>query len=86
MHEVEPNQPFDGLEDLFTYDSGSPNATHLNVVFVHGMGHHAFGEPGIRKYQKRIAKELGVPAEDVKQVDWVPSARGRRKGWRFNGG
>jgi len=71
IREVEPNRSFDGLDQLFSSDAETPKRAHLNVVFVHGMGHHPFGETGIRDYQQRIAKELGFTAEDRRAVDWA---------------
>ena len=70
--EFEPDEPFHGLAHLLNTDVGISDTRQLNVVFVHGMGHHPFGEIGIRKYQKRIAKELGFTLEDVQSVEWGP--------------
>lgn len=58
-------KPFHGLNHNYQ----TPGQT-LNVVFVHGMGDHRFGEPDVLKYQKRIAHELGFEEADVHQVDW----------------
>lgn len=70
VFEVDDGESFLGLEQLINSNTGPSNARQLNVVFVHGMGHHPFGEIGIRNYQKRIAKELYFAPEDVQSVDW----------------
>lgn len=63
--EFEPNQSFQGLDDAF-----KPNGS-LNVVFVHGMGHHPFGEEGVLEYQQKIAKALGFDeAASQDGVNW----------------
>lgn len=70
--EFEPDVPFHGLAHLLKSGPGSSSGRQLNVVFIHGMGHHPFGEPGIRAYQKRIAGELGFTPDEVQSVDWGP--------------
>ncbi len=93
VREIQPDQRFLGLEDLFEITTGPPASARLNVVFVHGMGHHPFGEPGVRRYQKRIAEELGFSRENVRRVEWGPLCPGKeiksdiqvqlkREGWR----
>lgn len=61
--EIDEGKSFEGLKHV--YEAG--NST-LNAVFVHGMGHHPFGEPGVLEYQTRIAKELGFNEAD-RQTD-----------------
>jgi hypothetical protein len=68
--EFEPDVPFQGLAELLDNGPGPTDPRQLNVVFVHGMGHHPFGELGIRVYQKRIAGELGSTPDDAQSVDW----------------
>jgi len=78
VREIQPDQPFLGLEDLFEITTGPPASARLNAVFVHGMGHHPFGEPGVRRYQKRIAEELGFSRENVRRVEWGPLRPGKK--------
>lgn len=66
VREVAPNQSFNGLEHVIQTDN-----TTLNVVFVHGMGHHPFGEKSLLDYQAKIANELGFSEETSRNdVDW----------------
>lgn len=68
VREVEPNQSFDGLNHVLQ------DKSNLNVVFVHGMGHHPFGEKGVLEYQIEIAKQLGfVEADRNHSVKWKDS-------------
>ncbi|MCU7804722.1 MAG: hypothetical protein KZQ92_04765 [Candidatus Thiodiazotropha sp. (ex Lucinoma borealis)] len=61
-----PENAFHGLNHVY-----QSNGTTLNVVFVHGMGDHPFGEKGVLKYQMKIAKALGFDENAVwEAVDW----------------
>jgi len=77
VREVEPDQSFQGLNRV--YQSGGST---LNVVFVHGMGHHPFGEEGLLDYQIKIAKELGF-GEDASQggVNWGAYCKADYRGY-----
>ena len=59
VFEIDEGKSFKGLKDI--YQAG--NST-LNVVFVHGMGHHPFGEAELLDYQIRVAQELGFNESD----------------------
>lgn len=66
VREVDPDQAFFGLSQVYTADIDT-----LNVVFVHGMGHHPFGEEGLHKYQIKIAGKLGFDHDSSKKsVSW----------------
>lgn len=54
ISEVEPEESFLGLKDAYQHD-----VSVLNVVFVHGMGDHPFGEEDALDYQIEIAGKLG---------------------------
>lgn len=59
VFEIDEGKSFQGLKDIY-----QPDNSTLNVVFVHGMGHHPFGEPDLLDYQIRIAQELGFNESD----------------------
>jgi hypothetical protein len=66
VFEIDEGKSFEGFKDVYQTD-----ITTLNVVFVHGMGHHPFGEQGVLDYQIRIAKELGFEEADRQSdVNW----------------
>ena len=65
VREVDPNQEFSGLSQVY-----KSNTDTLNVVFVHGMGHHPFGEEGLHQYQIKIARKLGFDDASKQSVSW----------------
>lgn len=79
VREVEPDRAFQGLNHV--YQSGGST---LNVVFVHGMGHHPFGEKDLMDYQVKIAKELGF-GEGASQgnADWGVLCQAGYRGYAY---
>ena len=70
-----PDRSFSGLAGAMKSNGGT-----LNVVFVHGMGHHPFGEEGLLKYQERIARKLGFTSDMLQPgLSWGGDCRSDTK-------
>ena len=82
VREVEPDQSFHGLKHGL-----QRNDVTLNVVFVHGMGDHPFGEQGLLDYQVRIAAALGFDEGAGRVgVDWGPHCQAGYAGYGYFSG
>lgn len=66
-------EAFIGIADVYT----SNQVSTVNIVFVHGMGIHPFGEESTSLYQDTLAEKLGFSVvEDEKDIGWKKCIKG----------